>query len=58
MADDFSGIISEPNKSTDIIKAVDTTPAPPKPEPPKPPKNWDTSQASYGMAHKARKEGK
>ena len=53
MANDFAGLTVKPGESTDIIKTVDNTPAPPKPEPPKPPQDWD--KMSYKDARKARK---
>jgi hypothetical protein len=56
MAEDFAGMVPKAGESTDIVKTVDTTPAPSKPEPPKPPTGWDTKQAPYEMAHKARKK--
>lgn len=51
---DFAGVTVKPGESTDILKPVDTTPAPPKPEPPKPPVGWD--KPSYKQARQARKD--
>lgn len=51
---DFAGVTVEPGESTDVVKAVDNTPAPPKPEAPKPPVGWD--KTSYSHARQARKE--
>ena len=53
MANDFAGVFVKPGENTDLIKAVDTTPAPSKPEPPKPPADWD--KLSYKAVRAARR---
>lgn len=54
MANDFAGVIMKPGDNTDIVKTVDTTPAPKSPEPPKPPEGWD--KTSYSHVRQARKQ--
>jgi hypothetical protein len=51
--DNFAGLIVKPGENTDLIKTIDTTPAPDKPTPPKPPAGWD--RLSYKAVRAARK---
>jgi len=53
MANEFAGLVPKPGDSTDVVKTVDTTPAPPKLDTPKPPVNWD--KMSYQQARAIRK---
>jgi hypothetical protein len=53
MPDNFAGVVVHPGENPDLIKTVDTTPAPDKPVTPKAPPGWD--KMSYSAARAARK---